>query len=402
MRVSTNQIFRSGTESIQRTQQELSRTQTQLGSGKRMLSPADDPSGAVQALQFRSGIEKLDQYQRNGQMLEQRLRSSETVLTSVVDGLQRVRELALQGNNGTQTSETRGFIAGEIRQALDELYQLANSRDANGEYLFAGLRSLTQPFSLGAGGQVEYAGDAGQRELQISAVRTVALGDSGSRAFMDIPNGNGTYFVRDDPGNQGTGVIDAGSLVGPWVPGDYSVVFSEADGQLRYEVFGAGDPPASVAGPAAFQAGEAIAFVGAKVSIQGRPEPGDRFTVASSENQDLFATYRQLAEALEAPASDGASRASLNNAVNRALGDLDQGLGRLLEVRTSLGARLNTVETQNRINSEQSFQLQSSLSAVEDLDYAEAISRFNLQQTALQAAQQTFVQVQRLSLFNFL
>ena len=109
-----------------------------------------------------------------------------------------------------------------------------------------------------------------------------------------------------------------------------------------------------------------------------------------------------MAEALEAPVSDGASRASLNNAVNRALGDLDQGLGRLLEVRTSLGARLNTVETQNRINSEQIFQLQSSLSDVEDLDYAEAISRFNLQQTALQAAQQTFVQVQRLSLFNFL
>lgn len=311
MRVSTSQVFRNGVESIQRSQQDLSRTQLQLGSGKRILTPGDDPSGAVQSLQLSSAVGKLEQYERNALSLIQRLRSSETVMGSVVDGLQRVRELVVQGNNGTQTNETRAMIAAEIRQSLDELLQLANTRDANGEYLFAGLSSWTQPFVRTGDGDVAYQGDEGQRAVQISAVRTVPLGDSGQQVFMDIPNGNG-------------------------------------------------DP------------------------------------------QSLFATYQQIVEALETPVTDAASRADLNDAMGGALLDLDQALGRLLETRTSLGARLNTVETQSRINEDQLLQVRTALSEIQDLDYAEAISRFNLQQTALQAAQQTFVQVQRLSLFNFL
>jgi len=310
MRVSTSQVFRNGVESIQRSQQDLSRTQLQLGSGKRILSPSDDPSGAVQSLQLTSAVGKLEQYERNALSVTQRLRSTETVLTSVVDGLQRVRELVVQGNNGSQTNETRVMIAGEIRQSLDELFHLANSQDANGEYLFAGLRSWEQPF-VDEGNGVRYAGDDGQRVVQISAVRTVPVGDSGQRVFMEIPNGEG-------------------------------------------------------------------------------------------EEQSLFETYTRIIEALESPTTDAESRAELNNAMGRALGDLDQALGRLLETRTSLGARMNTVETQSRINEDQLLQVRTALSEIQDLDYAEAISRFNLQQTALQAAQQTFVQVQRLSLFNFL
>src|SRR5690606_12039494 len=140
------------------------------------------------------------------------------------EGLQRVRELALQGNNGSQTNETRRFIAGEIRQMLDELLQLANTHDANGEYIYAGVTSLTRPFSPGAGGEVTYNGDDGQRQIQISPVRQIAIGDSGQRVFMDIPEGNGTFTVHEDPANSGGGVIDAGSVrdLSAWVPDDYT------------------------------------------------------------------------------------------------------------------------------------------------------------------------------------
>ncbi|MFO8151724.1 flagellar hook-associated protein FlgL [Thioalkalivibrio sp.] len=311
MRVSTTQVFQNGLDSIQRSQQDLSRTQMQLGSGQRILSPSDDPGGAVQSLQLTSAVEKLEQYARNSLSLEQRLRTSETVVGSVVDGLQRVRELVVQGNNGSQTNETRAMIAGEIRQARDELVQLANTRDANGEYLFAGLSSWTRPFEVDADGNVAYQGDDGQRAVQISPARTVPVGDSGERVFVDVPN-------------------DEGDL------------------------------------------------------------------------QPLFETYTRIVEALEAPVSDQEGREGLNDAMARGLGDLDQALGHLLEVRTDLGGRMKTVETQNRINEDQLLQVRTALSETRDLDYAEAISRFNLQQTALQAAQQTFVQVQRLSLFNFL
>jgi len=312
MRVSTSQVFRNGVESIQRSQQDLSRTQLQLGSGKRILSPSDDPSGAVQSLQLTSAAGKLEQYERNALSVTQRLRSTETVLTSVVDGLQRVRELVLQGNNGSQTNETRAMIAGEIAQVREELLQLANSQDANGEYLFAGLRSWEQPFVDGENG-VDYRGDYGSRSVQISAVRTVAVGDPGESVFAVNP-----------PGEDG-------------------------------------------------------------------PEP-----------RLLFDLYADIVSVLKSGSDAEGGSESFHGAMGQALGDLDQALGRLLETRTSLGARMNTVETQSRINEDQLLQVRTALSEIQDLDYAEAISRFNLQQTALQAAQQTFVQVQRLSLFNFL
>jgi flagellar hook-associated protein 3 FlgL len=402
MRVSTTQIFRNGISAIQNNQLDLTRTQLQLASGKRMLSPADDPTGAVQALQFRSGVEKTQQYQRNSDVLEHRLQLSEGTLAAVGEGLQRVRELALAGNNGTQSNETRRYLAGEIRHILDELLQFANTRDANGEYIYAGHSSLTQAFSLGAGGAVSYNGDDGQRQLQISPVRQVAIGDSGQRVFMDIPDGNGTFAVHDDPANTGGGVIDAGTVVdfAAWVPDDYTISFDEVDGELFYQVTDGGG--ATILGPVPFGEGEAIRFNGVETRILGTPKAGDNFSLRPSQNQDLFTTYRQLAEALEAPVTDDASRARLNNAVNRALVDLDQGLERVLEVRASLGARLQTVDSQRSVNEDVLLQLRTMLSNVEDLDYAEAISRFNLQQVALQAAQQTYVQVQRLSLFNFL
>jgi len=316
MRVSTSQVFRNGVESIQRSQQDLSRTQLQLGSGKRILSPSDDPSGAVQSLQLTSAAGKLEQYERNALSVTQRLRSTETVLTSVVDGLQRVRELVVQGNNGSQTNETRAMIAGEIAQVREELLQLANSQDANGEYLFAGLSSWTQPFEVvDANGKVGYEGGDGSRSVQISAVRYVPVGDPGRSVFSVTPPS------EDDP-----------------------------------------EPPL------------------------------------------LFELYADIVSVLKnGPDADGDSEGeSFHGAMGQALGDLDLALGRLLETRTSLGARMNTVETQSRVNEDQLLQVKTALSEIQDLDYAEAISRFNLQQTALQAAQQTFVQVQRLSLFNFL
>jgi flagellar hook-associated protein 3 FlgL len=410
MRVSTTQLFRNGISTMQQNQQALSHTQLQLSTGKRILKPSDDPSGSVQSLQFRSAIQKTDQYQRNGHMAEQRLQLSETVLKGVGEGLHRVRELALQGNNATQTDDTRKFIAGEIRQILDELMQLANTRDANGEFIYAGVTSLTQPFSMGAGGEVIYNGDDGQRQVQISPVRQVAIGNSGQQVFMDILNGNGVFAVRDDPNNAGTGVVDGGSVLdaSAWVADDYTLEFHlNSGGELVYTIHdGNNDPLVPSSGDPddapVFVEGEAIKFNGVELRISGTPAEGDIFTVSPSENQDLFSTYRQLAEALEAPVGDSADRARLNNAVNRALQDLDNGLENVLDIRAGVGARLKTVESQRAINEDVLLQLKTTLSEVEDLDYAEAISRFNMQQVTLQAAQQTYVQVQRLSLFNFL
>lgn len=496
MRISSFQVFRSGIEAIQRNQQEINHTQLQLGSGRRILTPSDDPSGAVQTLKFRTEISRVEQYQRNGVLAEQRLRYSESILNSVGDGWQRVRQLALQGSNASQTQETRSYMAREIRETLDELLQLANTRDANGEYIFAGNQSETKPFVKQAGPPVQYGfvGSSDQRSVQISAVRQVQLGESGARLFMNIPDGNGTFAVKDAPNNQGSGVISQSDVISAsaWEGGtgnyqlrfvapaelngasgfspedvtvspsniergftialnddadEYRILAPDgtelvqlspvpADGDgvttityagvdvniavpmvanaeirigpdrnaLQYQLIDSSDPLnwVEIGSPQPFSSGAAIEFNGARIAIQGQPEPGDVFTIRSSENKSLFSTYLELADALETGVSNPAETARLNNAINRALGDLDQAQAVLLDARAELGSRMQAVENQYRIGEDQLLQMRSTLSEIEDLDYAEAISRFSLQQTTLQAAQQTYVQVQRLSLFNYL
>jgi flagellar hook-associated protein 3 FlgL len=192
--VSTNAIYRTGIEAIQRGQSELARTQLQMSTGKRILRPSDDPNGAVQALQLRQRIAAVEQFGRNANYATTRLNQEETVLQQMGGALDRVRELAVQAANATQTAESRRAIAVELRQVRTSLVDLANTRDANGEYLFAGFRSTSRPFVNDAGGAVEYLGDEGQRFLALAPDRQVAVGDSGD-VFMNVPRGNGVFVV---------------------------------------------------------------------------------------------------------------------------------------------------------------------------------------------------------------
>lgn len=398
MRISSAQLFNLGVDAIHEQRSALSQTSLQLASGKRILSPSDDPTGTVQSLELKTAIDTTHQYQKNMVLAEARLSLEETTLRDVENSMQRVRVLALQANNGSQTDQDRQFIATEVRQRLDELLALANTRDANGEYLFAGHQSHTEPFAPDGAGGFSYFGDDRQRFLQISSSRQVAIGDSGNAVFRQIPNGNGTFTVRDNPANAGNGVIDAGSVTDPaaWVPDTYTITFTAAD---SYEVRDSGG---SLVAGGAYASGAAIAFAGIQTNITGEPQAGDSFTVAPSASQDIFATYQNLIDALETSASDDASRARLNNAINRVLVDLDQGLGNVLDTRASIGARLNVTDSQSDINEGAILSLEETLSDIRDLDYAEAISRLKLQLAGLQAAQQSYVQVQRLSLFDYI
>lgn len=198
MRISTNQIFQQGVISMLNKQAELAKTQQQLSTGDRILSPSDDPAAATRILELNQAIDTNNQYQRNADFADARLGLEETVLTSMTDQLQRVRELAIQANNDTMTAEDRDSIAVEVEQVLDSLMQLANTQDSNGEYIFAGFQTGTEPFSHDGMGNFIYSGDQGQRLVQIGSTRQVAIGDSGSQVFMKVDDGaGGTASVFD-------------------------------------------------------------------------------------------------------------------------------------------------------------------------------------------------------------
>jgi len=136
--------------------------------------------------------------------------------------------------------------------------------------------------------------------------------------------------------------------------------------------------------------------------LEGAPAAGDSFGVDPAGADSVFAMVDDLIVALESSTFDDASRARLNGDLGLALQNLDESQGRVLEIRTQVGARLNTIESQGLADEERMLALKTTLSQVEDLDYAEAVSRFSMQQAALEAAQQAYVQMSRLSLFDFI
>jgi flagellar hook-associated protein 3 FlgL len=395
VRISTGQIFQGALSALLEQQARLMHTQQQLATGKRILSPSDDPAAAAQLVGLRQSLQVTGQYQDNITAARSRLQHTEDVLASVTNVLGSVRTLALQANNATMSEADRRLVAIEIRQRLDELMSLANTRDAGGEYLFAGYQGLTRPFSFDASGNTLYHGDDGQRFAQTGPVQQVAVGVPGSALFMAIPRGNGVFVVREDPANAGSGVIDPGAVVDPaaWDGDTYTIRFIDPENYVVED--GAGDP---VAG-GGYESGAQIAFRGIATRIEGAPQAGDSFTVAPAGRQDMFTTIDSLAQSLE---SGAGSASAVANAVNRFLVDIDQALENVQTTRARTGARLKALDSQEETNADSILRLQQARSSVEDLDYASAISHFSRQQVGLEAAQRSFLQIQTLSLFSYL
>ena len=400
MRISTAQFYQQGVNAILDQQSQLSQTQLQLSTGKRIVTPADDPAGAAQALGLSQDLSLTQQYQSNADAANAQLGLEDTTLQSAVNLLQQAHDLAVQAGDASQTSTARAGIAQQAQQIADQLLSLANTRDANGQYIFAGYQGNSVPFTRAANGAVAYNGDQGQRFMQIGPAHQVAVGDSGAAVFQLIRNGNGTFVTGAAPSNTGTGIIDAGRLVDPsaYQAHDYTVQFT-APG--TYNVID-NTTGGTVLSNQSYASGGAISFDGLTVTISGQPAAGDSFTVQPSTNQDLFTTLQNFVNAMQNPATTPAAQAQVTSAVNRSLAELNQGLQHVLAVDARVGARLNAVSDQKNVNGSVAVQTQQTLASVQDLNFASAVSTLNQQLLALQAAEKSFLKVQGLSLFQYL
>ena len=406
MRVSTNQTQQMAVNAMLEQQAKLSKVQEQVATGRRIAKPSDDPVAAAKVVNLNDVLKTTDQYKANITVARARLNLEEGALAHSVDIYHRIRELALQANNATQTNETRSFIAEEVSQLTDELLSLANSSDSTGEFLFSGNKGQFKPFARNDKGTFDYYGDDGQRKIQIGPKRQITINDSGNKIFREIRDGNGHFAALDSPGNRGSGVIDPGAVTGQYDLGTYAIIFDRKQSinpnePLTYHVIDAKGktvlPPGQL-----FNAGNAIEFRGVHTSISGEPAAGDYFVIRPSYNQDIFTTLQHFVDALRVGRGSPSDHAQLNNEINRVLSAMDVTLGRTLEVRASIGARLNALDSQESINDSLKIQVKEILSGVEDLDYSRAVSDLNLKLTSLQASQKAFTRVQDISLFNFL
>ena len=395
MRVSTSWMAQQSVNSMLDGQASLSDLQNRINSGKRINQPSDDPVGSARALELSHMDADVAQYQRNITSANARLGLEDQALSTTSDALTRVRTLVLQGINGTQTDQTRSDIAAELSQIRNQLMGLANGKDGNGDYLFGGNRTGAQPFTA-QGGAVTYNGDDGQRMVAAGPGMQVATGDPGSAVFMNVPTGNGTFQVSAGAGNTGTAVAGTTSVADrtQWDNGNYTIAFTSA---TAYEVRDAANNVVST-GTYADDGNAVVAFRGVQVGISGTPAAGDSFSVGPSGTQDIFSTMDNIISALKTTGGGPA----MKNALNAQFSNLDQAIDTVTQTRAAIGGRMNALDQQQSLNGDLSLQYQGALSDVQDLDYYDAISKLNLQNTALQAAQMTYTKVQSSTLFDYL
>lgn len=396
-RISTAAMHQSALQGILDRNAALVKTQNQIASGKRINSPADDPSGAVRALDIDRALAESQQFKRNSDVVTNRLTYEEQTLADMTNLLQRARDLTLQGANATTDAGGRAAISQEISARLDDLVAMSNRKDANGEYLFAGFQTQTQPFAR-SGTAVQYLGDLGVRYVQTSPTQKVADGHTGIDVFMNVVNGNGTFVTGANAANTGSGIIDSGSVINPaaWVSGNYSVHFTSA---TAYEVL---DSTNAVVTTGTYTSGGAITFNGAQLSISGAPATDDRFSVTPSTTEDMFTTLQKLVTTLSRPGITQADRAQLSTEMGATLSQLDRALDHVSGTRSTVGARLSGLEQSADSRADQDVELSKALSELRDLDYAEAITRLNVQLVGLQAAQSSYTKMSQLSLFDYI
>lgn len=303
MRISTSWNQQLGVEAMLSQQAKLSEAQLKLSSGQKYLTPSENPTAVTGLINLQLNIKENEQFQVNIGAARQRLDLQESSLSNATDTLQRIRELAVQGLNDSNNAENRKQIAAEIDELNKHLLGLANTQNANGEYIFSGSKSDVPAFIKGALGY-SYDGELdSRRSIAIGPDRSVTDGDPGNAVFGDIT----------------PGVLTAGSI-------------------------------------------------------------GNVFQAVNQLSLDL----------------------KNNQPSSNSLNDIDEAMKRFESTRASTGARLHALDNQENVNDDYILDNKTTASAIGDLDYADAISKFNLQQTSLQAAQQAYVKVQNLSLFNYI
>jgi flagellar hook-associated protein 3 FlgL len=409
MRISTKTIYDTATNQLGTLQTSLSRTQMQLSTNRRLLTAADDPVASARALEVTQSQSMNDQFKTNRQNARSSLALVDQTLQSTTGLLQDVQTLVVSAGNGTMTNADRASLATELEGRFNDLLGLANMGDGAGGYLFSGYQTNTQPFTQTAAG-AQYHGDQGQRQLQVGSARKLSISESGSAIFENNRTGNGTFQTQAGAANTGSGVIAPGAVTDPTkLTGHaYSIAFAVggSPSTTTYTVTdtttGTAVPPPPAVAAQPYKSGQQIAFDGMSFDIKGDPANGDTFSVKPSQKQSVFTTVTNLIAALRAPADTASGRAALTNSLNTANDNLKSTLDNVLTVQASVGAREKELDYLDSNGDDLNIQYASTLSDLQDLDTAKAISTFTQQQQTLQAAQQSFKAMSGLSLFNYI
>ncbi len=387
----------------------LSNLQANLTSGKKIVQTADDPTGAAQAERALTRISRIATDQRALESQRNAVAMAESTLGDVTDALQSFRELVVSAGNGAFSAAERKSVAIQLTGLRDQIISLANRKDTNGLPLFSALGSALTPFVGPNNSGPDYTFDGLPGQAASSEVG-IPFALDGNRAFML----NEVYTTTSNTPTTGglqqsiqTTVTDPASVTGE----AYTVTFTSFSGlgepigsvHALYDITGIPPSTFSLTG----QQSASFSMIaprnvpitgipGISMTITGDIVAGD--TISVSSPQSVFSVMDTAILEI----SSASNSATASDAVAKALGNIDISMERVSAVRGQAGDLLNRADRISDTQTKRSIQLEADRSRAEDLDMIKGISDFNNQQTGFSAALQTYAQVQKLSLFNFI
>jgi len=412
MRIATSQLYTSTLQTMENQQSQLLDIEQQVSSGTSLTTPGDDPVAAAQAVKLSATSATLNQYASNQNVALSSLQLEDNTLSSVTSTMTSISGLLTQAGDGSLNDQDRTALAQQLQGERNQLLSLANTTDTTGQYLFAGYQASTPPFTNQSGGGVQYAGDQGQRLAQVSSTRQISMSDTGTAVFMSVQAVGAAPVPAGSINNKGTGTIGAVTVSDPSAASNstpYGIQFTTdaTTGALDYQVYdNSGTTPTALGSAAPYTAGQPISLgTGMSVTISGTPSAGDSFTVtqANQAGTDVFATIDSAIAALETPVQgDQAAAATLQNQLSTAMTQMSNAFGNVTTIQASVGGRENELQALQTVTSTSSLQVQDNLTNLTGTDMISAITQFEQLQNALSASQKSFVQMQNLSLFQYI
>lgn len=400
MRITTNMMYNRGLSSLSAAAERQNTAYEQLYTGNKFKTAGQDPSGMGQKMALTKEIDLFQQYSVNGSLLENSLGHEETILTSINEAMLSAQTLMQKSNDSALSQADRESVAKELEGLQQQMFDLMNSRNSQGEYIFGGNQSKNQPFVKDVDGNYAFQGDTGQREIQVSPTVRIPANDSGQDLFETIPT---RRTASADTANIQVKVSDQGQF-----DNFYRTRYDSALASNKYTVttvagapdsYQITDPGGTVLQGGEYVAGGEINFNGLTLSLDQAAGTVQEFSLDKPTNDNILNGISDFIGALRDPSlSNGDfqlraqdAQVHLGNARQR----VDTGIG-------SLGGRMNSLEQVMSSNTGLDTLNQQARAKVSEIDLYEVISALSKENAAMSASQQAFSNISKLTLFDYI
>lgn len=421
IRLSTSQMYSSSMNGILQSNNRLNTVNNQMTSGKRVLSPADDPVAAAQTLNSKTRMAIVEQYNRNLDFGDKNLSLTESVLDQTETALIGLKERAIQLGSDQWSDEQIKASGVEVKEMLNHLQGLLNTRNESGEYIFAGSQAGQRAYE----GNI-FQGDSVEREAQVADDTFIKMLTSGARVFEGLDIGADKLKPTYDP-NKTIPDPDVAKNFAP-DPDEPTNFILDADGDkipdpvkftetpvgsgifVVNETYVGADPGTVVLDPTKFTetpVGSGIFQPNAGADVTMKPDPSNlgftndpaQYGEDGAYPNNMLGVLQHLVDAT----GNGNPAGPVNKeAIRNAIQNIDVAFDKVSQSRSQIGARQNTLAAVKESNTDFKDFAAKSISDLEELDYSEAYVRLQTSLMSYQAGMQASGKVAGLSLFNYM